>query len=168
MEEKKSPPETSQGKGGSRAILFLLILVVPAAAGGAWFMAKQSASSPAAHAADGHEQAASKLAKAQYVALDPAFVVNLSDETDSGRYLQLEVQVMSRDPAVAEAIEHHAPVIRNHLLLLFGQQKYEQLRIRADKERLQAEALAEVRKILKTETGRPVVEGLYFTSFVMQ
>ena len=33
---------------------------------------------------------------------------------------------------------------------------------------LQAQVLEEVRKIMTEETGKPVVDAIYFTSFVMQ
>lgn len=102
-----------------------------------------------------------------FIPLDPAFVINLAD-SDGGRYLQLEVQLMTRDHKVEEAVKQLAPVIRNRLLLLFGQQMSTNLRTRADKERLQAEALAEVQAIIAEATGEPGVEALYFTSFVSQ
>ena len=84
------------------------------------------------------------------------------------RYLQVEVQAMTRDPEVDAMLQAHSPRIRNRLMLLFGQQTSEKLHTRADKERLQREALAEVQAILKAETGKPGVEALYFTSFVTQ
>lgn len=52
--------------------------------------------------------------------------------------------------------------------MLFAQQNAEELITRAGKEKLQAQALAEVRKLMKAETGKPGAEQLLFTSFVMQ
>ena len=40
--------------------------------------------------------------------------------------------------------------------------------IREGKEKLRADALAEIQKVMKAETGKPGVESVFFTSFVMQ
>ncbi|WP_268606849.1 flagellar basal body-associated FliL family protein, partial [Escherichia coli] len=104
----------------------------------------------------------------QYFALDPAFVVNLNGPVDGPRYLQLEVQLMTRDPAALEAIKTHAPAIRARLLMLFSQVSPDQIADVAGKQKLQAASLAEVQKVLKAETGSNGADDLLFTSFVTQ
>ncbi|KAF0193052.1 MAG: flagellar FliL protein [Gammaproteobacteria bacterium] len=106
-------------------------------------------------------------ADANYYAFDPPFIVNFRDQAQA-RFLQVEVQVMALDPAVIETIKKHMPRIRNDLILLFSSQKYETLSTREGKEKMRDEALFEIRKILKEETGNPGVEGLYFTTLIMQ
>ena len=145
--------------------LLAAVIVSTAASGGvAWFVS-QRAVPVAAHA----EEAPKPVAKApaSYLPLQPAFVVNLQDD-EALRFLQLDVEVMARDAQVIEAVKTHMPRIRNSLLMLFGQQSTAQLVTRADKERLQAQVLAEIQNILKEETGEPGIEAAYFTSFVMQ
>jgi flagellar protein FliL len=157
-------PADSNAKKKSRTGLWIILAVVVLGAGGGggwWWKAQQ---------ADAH--AASKAAKpqrapAQYYALEPAFVVNLVD-TDAVRYLQADVQLVTRDAGTRTAVETHAPAIRNHLLLLFGQQSVAQLSQRSGKERLQAAALAEVRQVLKHEAAPDKVEAVIFTSLVTQ
>lgn len=107
------------------------------------------------------------LPPAQYIALEPAFIVNLAD-TDGVRYLQADVQLQTRDPDTVAAIGLHTPIIRNRLLLLFGQQTSQQLTGRTGKERLQAQALAEVRAVLKAQHAANKVDALLFTSVVIQ
>ncbi len=168
----KTPPDSEvQGKRGFPIVLVLVIVLLATAAGGgvAWFVAGRSA----AHAAAGDDKHAEekekekKPAPAQYMALDPAFVINLADE-DAPRYLQADIQVMTRQAEVLEQVKAHLPQIRNNLLMLFAQQKAADLRSRDGREKLQAAALAEVQKVLQAETGKPGVEALYFTSFVTQ
>ena len=85
------------------------------------------------------------------------------------RFLQITVQVMTRDPLTADLVRHNDPVVRNDLLLLFANQRYEQIATREGKERLRDEALAAVRRVVESSGGRPeLVEAVYFTSFVMQ
>lgn len=108
------------------------------------------------------------LAPPIYVALDPPFVVNFETEA-LVRFLQITVQVMTRDPLTADLVRHNDPVVRNDLLLLFANQRYEQIATREGKERLREEALAAVRRVVEAAGGRPeLIEAVYFTSFVMQ
>jgi flagellar FliL protein len=159
-------------------MLLGVALVCSAVAGGAAYMAmNKSAPKAGEHgaAAEGGETAEGAphkggehaAAPASYLGLDPAFVVNL-ESGDEAHYLQAEVQLMSRDAHALEAAKVHVPMLRNSLLLLFGQQKPADLATRAGKEKLQQAALAEVQKVLQAETGKPVVDAVYFTSFVMQ
>lgn len=104
---------------------------------------------------------------ALYFAFDPPFVVNF-DDAEQVRFLQLQVQVMARDPAVIEAVQRHDPMIRNSLLLLLNGREYQALMTRAGKEALRAECLKTVQELLRRETGKAGVEDLYFTSFVVQ
>ncbi|MGN6513090.1 MAG: flagellar basal body-associated FliL family protein [Lysobacteraceae bacterium] len=147
----------------SRALVWVVLAVVllGGAGGGWWFWQARAAGGGHAHAA--------RAAKppAQYFALEPAFVVNLAD-TDAVRYLQADVQLMTRDPATRAALEQQAPAVRNRLLLLFGQQTTQSLAQRRGKERLQQQALAEVRAVLRDEGAPDKVEAVYFTSLVTQ
>ena len=60
------------------------------------------------------------------------------------------------------------PVIRDALVSLFSNQEYSIVSNAAGREKLQAQALAAVRKIVQARLGRPGIDALYFTSFVMQ
>lgn len=148
-----NPPPKKSGK----LLWIILILVVLAGGGGgaAFLLMKPAHSGP------------KPLPPAQYIAMDPAFVVNLAD-ADTVKYLQADVQLQTRDPETAAAIALHTPLIRNRLLLLFGQQTSQQLVGRAGKERLQAQALNEVRSVLKAQHAADKVDALLFTSVVIQ
>jgi len=75
---------------------------------------------------------------------------------------------------VAGSRDHRASqsqrsIIRNDLLLLFGNQKYQAVSTLEGKEALRAQALDTVRKVVADAGGKPKrVEAVYFTSFVMQ
>jgi flagellar FliL protein len=105
---------------------------------------------------------------AQFVGLDPPFVVNFEPGA-SARFLQITAQVMTRDPHMKEFLEANNPIIRNDLLLLFGNKHVEEVSTQEGKEKLRADALQAVRHIVETEGAEPEeVEAVYFTSFVMQ
>lgn len=103
-----------------------------------------------------------------YVKLDPPFVVNF-DANGVMRFLQVTVEVMTRDAAAAELIKSNDPMIRNDLLLLFGNQQSGDITTLEGKEKLRADALGVVAKVVSAEGGEgKKVEQLFFTSFVMQ
>lgn len=102
-----------------------------------------------------------------YFTLDPALIVNF-EGGGRARYLQLGIELMTYDPKAVDAIELHAPVLRNNLILLLSDKTYDDLVTREGKERLAEAALEEVRAVLAERHGSPAVETLYFTNFVMQ
>jgi len=105
---------------------------------------------------------------AQFVPLDPPFVVNF-EAGASARFLQIAVQLMTRDPLMVEFLKTHEPVIRNDLLLLFGNKTVQDVSSQEAKEALRQSALEAVRGIITGEGGKPEnLEAVYFTSFVMQ
>jgi flagellar FliL protein len=140
-------------------------LVLAGGGAGAWFLIDQGD-------AHGKKQETVKakepLAPPLYVALDPPFVVNFDGE-QLVRFLQITVQVMTRDPATVEVLKSNDPVVRNDLLMLFANQKYEVVAARAGKEKLRSDALAAIRHVVEGGGGKADhVEQVYFTSFVMQ
>jgi flagellar FliL protein len=114
------------------------------------------------------KQEAHPKGPALYVALDPPFVVNFEAE-QLVRFLQVTVQLMSRDPATVDLIKANDPVVRNDLLLLLGNQSYATISSREGKEKLRLQSLEAVRKVVVAAGGKAdQVEAVYFTSFVMQ
>jgi flagellar FliL protein len=105
---------------------------------------------------------------AQFVELDPPFVVNF-EPGSTARFLQISVQLMTREPEMVEFLKNNTPIIRNDLLLLFGNRHVEEVATNEGKEALRKSALETVRKIVNSEGGKgEALEAVYFTSFVMQ
>lgn len=139
-------------------VVLAALMAAGLAGGGAWYYASQSTAAVSAEP---------KLLPAQYHKLDPSLVVNI-DDGGGLRYLQVELQVMARDPLVFAAVDAHAPAIRDGLLSLFGRYKYAELMAPEGRERLRAEALAVIRSAVPDQKQADTLEALYFTSFVMQ
>ncbi|WP_101927600.1 MULTISPECIES: flagellar basal body-associated FliL family protein [Luteimonas] len=152
---KKAPP-----KRGRKLLVIALVgvVVAVAAAGAFWYLRGAPAAEPV-----------SKLpAPAQYLPLSPPFVVNLDDNSAGPRYLQVEVQLVTRDPLDVVELQHHTPALRAKLLMRFAQQDAEVINTREGKEALRAQALEDVQALMTEETGAPRAESLLFTSFVTQ
>lgn len=168
--------EEEKKKGGGMKIvmivLILLIVVGGSVGGGLYFGGFFAAN----EGEEGDEEAKEEVAVAKmpaiYVALDPAFVVNFSDPDAKARFLQINASVLTRDPLVEVDLTTHVTAIRSKLSLLFSTQKEAELRTVAGQEKLAADALAVVRKIIAAESGKAPeetgVEEFLVTGMVMQ
>lgn len=157
------------------AIGVVLLLV---AGGGTWFAlgalsGDKPKSEPEEVAAEEQAPAeAEKIEKAGhkkaiYEPLDPAFLANY---TVAGRqhYLQVSLAVMARDEEAIGAVKTHMPLLRNRIVMLLSGEVFEQLQSDSGRVQLQQKLLAAIQEILKKETGKPQIEQVFFTNFVMQ
>jgi flagellar protein FliL len=163
-----SDAKPAPAKSSKKLLIIILAAVVVLGGGGAgaWFaFAGKADAEKEAEAA--HPEPVVKL-PAQFVELDPPFVVNFGPGS-SARFLQVAVQLMTRDPHIVEFLKSNNPIIRNDLLLLFGNKQVEEVSTNEGKEALREAALVAVRKIIAAEGQKPeALEAVYFTSFVMQ
>jgi len=180
-EEQPAPPK--KARGPLLLILGSALLSAALASGVTWFLAPKHA--PAATHGHAVKEEAKEDAKdeakpaededkksgpqeaALYLDMTPPFVVNLADE-EAVRFLQVEAELMARDPKVIDAAKANMPRIRNTILLLLSQQHSHDLASREAKENLQKQALAEVQKALQEENAPADIGAVYFTSFVIQ
>ncbi len=157
-----SAPAAAPAKRKGKLVMLLVLALLLLAGGGSgawWWWSSRAAPKPVAAPAP---------LPPQYLALDPPFVVNFEAE-QMVRFLQVTMQLMSRDPHTIELLKNNDPMVRDQLLMLFGNQKYEVLSTREGKESLRKQALESVRSVIGSAGGHPErVEAVYFTSFVMQ
>lgn len=153
----------------SKMLIIILCSVLAAgAAGGAVFFLTSNDDDQKQASEKGQEKKAGPKLPATYLKFDPPFVVNFENK-GMMRFLQVSIEVMTRDAATAELIRQHDPKLRNDLLMLLGGQTYETISTREGKERLRGESLKAVQDVIAAEGGKPEqIEQLYFTSFVMQ
>ncbi len=102
-----------------------------------------------------------------FIPLDPAFVVNFG-EMEQGRYLQTELEVMTRDSKVGEIMTNLMPMIRSAIILLLAHHSAETVGTAEGMDALQQQVLEAINKILETNGSAGSVEKVYFTSFVTQ
>ncbi len=146
------------------------VVVLAAAVGGTWWFMRPPPGTGPAVAGEGGAPEPTVLPVARepiYYSLEPAFVVNLQDGR-SMRFLQVQVDLMSRHKKVIELLETYSSRIRNDLIMLFSSANRDAIRTAEGREALQQEALNTVNKVLMDETGMAGIEAVYFTKFVMQ
>lgn len=102
-----------------------------------------------------------------YKTLEPELLGNIAGG-GRVRFVQIGVVLAARDARKLESVDQHMPVIRNNLLMLLSDKTYDDLISTEGKEATRAEMLESIREVLTERAGDPVVESIYFNSFVMQ
>jgi flagellar FliL protein len=153
-------------------IVGLILLLVAISVGSTLALVKLFADPAPEVAAEDAEQAPEEeqveaKKPAIYYPMQPVFVVNFLSEGRQ-RFLQAELNLLLREQDVIPALELHMPAIRNSLVMLFSDQLYEDLQTAEGKELLRQQALLSVQEVLQKEIGKPGVEQVLFTNFVMQ
>lgn len=162
--------EKKAGGGKGKLLIFIvigLLLVAISVGGTLFFLGVFDSDEVAEEGADLAEPVAEATKPAMYFPIKPAFVVNFQSRGRT-RYLQADVTVMTRNPAVFDAIQMHLPLIKNKLVMLFSGAVYEELQTDEGKELLRQQALVALQEIMQQEIGEAGVEQVLFTNFVMQ
>ena len=165
-EEEQQDEETPQGGGKLKLILIVVgaLVLIGGSVGGTLLIVGGGDDTAEAEAT---EEVAEARGDASYIDMKPAFTVNLAPEDPVG-FLQISIQALTFDDDVAADLEKHRPLIRNNLVVLFGQQKSADLRAPDGKERLQKSALEAVQSVIDKHGSGGQVDNVFFTSFVMQ
>lgn len=157
----------SGGQSRTKLILVMLVLLLVAVAGSVgatWFLLSKDTpdSEPVAAA-----PATPVRMPAIYEPLVPAFVVNFNHQGRQ-RYLQVSMTLMSRDQVALDALKIHMPLLRNNLVMMLSAQDFASLSTPAGIEVLRQQVTASVQALGQKEVGKPVVEQVLFTNFVLQ
>jgi flagellar protein FliL len=176
MAEKKQPekneaPEGEAVPGKSRKKLIIIgalvgVLVVLGAVA-AFLLLGRDKTEGAEGEVEGKKAEHHEAAVAIYESLGDKFVVTLQYE---GRqhYLQVTLNALTREAVVGEELKVHAPLIRGKLISLLGSQDFAALRTEVGKLALRDQILMTIQEILQAETGKPGIEQVFFTEFVLQ
>ena len=105
--------------------------------------------------------------KPLFVDLTPALVGNYGSGPKL-KYYKADIALKVTGKEAEEKVEHHEPLIRNQLIMLFAQQTDETLGSVEAKEKLRQEALKQVQTVLKEEEGKPLVDDLLFNNLMVQ
>ena len=171
-EQSEENEAEAEEKGGGKTKLIVAAVVLVVLGVGGFFAAPaimNMISPPAGEEEEAvAEPAANSDKPALFAPLHPPLVINFKSSDGESHFMQLTLEVMARDQAVIDEVKNHAAVIRNSLILMYGNVDYESVVTREGKEQMLADALTEIRTILEAETGKTDVEAVYFTSLIIQ
>jgi len=102
-----------------------------------------------------------------YLPMEPAFLTNFV-VNGRPRYLQVSLTLATRDKKVLDAVQTHAPLIRNRIVMLLSAEQFDVLRTRAGRDALQLKLQDAVKEVLQKEGAEGELEKVLFTNFVMQ
>jgi len=103
-----------------------------------------------------------------YQSLHPPLIVNFNDAAGDAHFMQITLEIMSRDQESINSLRDNTAVIRNALILLYSSSVYEEIQLRAGKEQMLADGLAEIQRVMLETTGESDIEAVYFTALVIQ
>lgn len=171
-DEKDGAEEGAKKGGGLKRIIILAVVclvIVGISVGGTLTVLKMT--QPPAVPVEGEEGAAEPVEEVKkdaiYFPIKPEIIVNYTARGRQ-RYLRTDITLLIRDVDVIAAIETHMPMIRNTLNMIIGGQVYQEIQTAEGKELMRQQCLQALRKNLEAEIGKPGIEEVLFTSFVMQ
>ena len=167
-DEENSSEETEEKSGGMGKMIMLggiavVMLVVGVFAGPA---IKNMISPPPAE--EEAAEAEPTAGPALYTSLHPPIVVNFKDQQGDAHFMQITMEVMSRDQGVINSVREHTAAVRNGLILLYSSAVYEEVTTNEGKEKMLADGLAKVQEVMTEVSGEAGVEAVYFTNLVIQ
>ncbi|MFW1677679.1 flagellar basal body-associated FliL family protein [Pontibacter sp. JAM-7] len=175
MAEAEEATEDAGGEGKKKSKLLLIIALIVGillvGGGGAAVAFFLLGSEP--ETAENMEPAKPEKADAIYTKVrtkegKPMFVVTLQSQDQRPHYMQLYVEAKSREQQVADALELHMPLVVARLNALFQTQRFQELQSIEGKIALRQAATDLVRELMQEKIGKPGVETILFTNFVMQ
>jgi flagellar FliL protein len=120
-----------------------------------------------ANSSEGEGEGENAAPKVAYYSLVPALVGNYGTGPKL-KFYKADIALRVTGTEAEEKVEHHEPLIRNQLVMLFSQQGDANLGDEAAKEALRQEALKQVQDVLTQEEGQPIVEDLLFNNLIIQ
>ncbi|MCG9656080.1 flagellar basal body-associated protein FliL [Vibrio mediterranei] len=148
-------------------IIIVAVLVLLLAAGGVVYWLLGSEETPASTPAAQSGGAAVPVDPISYVNIAQPFIFNVAGK-QRDRMVQIKVQLMVRGLDNEEVARYHSPLIESTLLSTFASATVEQLRSTNGRVELRDQATADVQASLSQVVGKPVVERVLFTDFVIQ
>ena len=95
------------------------------------------------------------------------FIFNVTGDRRD-RLVQIKAQLMVRGSENEQLARYHSPLIESSLLSTFASATVEQLRSPTGRVELRDRASDDIKAALNAAVGKPVIEKVLFTDFVIQ
>ena len=110
--------------------------------------------------------AATKAADYAYFGFEPSIVTNYVAVKKKMGYVRLTVELMIEDSSNYEIVEHHAPLLRDAIINIIGQQPESKVKSINGRHEIQRLCEDKVKELLEKETGKPLIKKLLFTQWL--
>jgi len=109
---------------------------------------------------------AAKAADYAYFGFEPSIVTNYVAMKKKMGYVRLTVELMIEDATNYEIVEHHAPLLRDAIISIIGQQPESKVKSINGRHEIQRLCEEKVKQLLQAETGKPLIKKLLFTQWL--
>ena len=107
-----------------------------------------------------------KAADYAYFGFEPAIITNYVAVKKKLGYVRLTVELMIEDSSNYDVVEHHAPLLRDAIITIIGQQPEAKIKSINGRHEIQRLCEAKVKNLLTKETGKPLIKKLLFTQWL--
>ncbi|MDF2153737.1 flagellar basal body-associated protein FliL [Vibrio sp. CAU 1672] len=163
-EEQLQAADAPKGKKKLLIIIIAVVLLLGGGAGAFFFMGSDE---PAQAEASKAEQPAPAGEPIAYVNIAQPFVFNVTGDRRD-RLIQIKAQLMVRGSENENLARYHSPLIESSLLSTFASATVDQLRSPTGRVELRDRATEDIKASLNAAVGKPVIEKVLFTDFVIQ
>ncbi|HDM8235464.1 TPA: flagellar basal body-associated protein FliL [Vibrio campbellii] len=154
-------------KGKSKLLIIIIAVVVLLLGGGAAAFFLMGSDEPAQAVQAEQTQAQTAAAPIAYVNIAQPFIFNVTGDRRD-RLVQIKAQLMVRGSENEQLARYHSPLIESSLLSTFASATVEQLRSPTGRVELRDRASDDIKAALNAAVGKPVIEKVLFTDFVIQ
>ncbi|NVK31757.1 MAG: flagellar basal body-associated FliL family protein [Gammaproteobacteria bacterium] len=181
MAEKNAPVVEEEEEGGKKGgmlkmmiIIIVIIILVGGAAAGVYFFMKSQLDSAQAELQEAQARLEDEMAPKKeelgepiYLEFDPEFTLNIMGEQQE-HYLTVGVSVLTYSQDTFDALNVYRPMLRNSLVIMMADARYEDLLAPEGKERLRDMAKQTITEVMDDNSQSVEIADLYFTKFLMQ
>jgi len=101
-----------------------------------------------------------------YYGFEPDIVTNYVATKKKMGYVRLTVELMVEKGNNLTIVEHHAPLLRDAIIDIIGQQDEASVKSMKGRAEIQLKCEEEVKDLLIKETGQPLIKKLLFTQWL--
>tara|TARA_R110001583_G_scaffold2382_3_gene17313 strand:- start:2756 stop:3172 length:417 start_codon:yes stop_codon:yes gene_type:complete len=114
------------------------------------------------------EEGVEQASDFQYFALEPDIITNYIKPGKKLGYLRLSIDLMVKSSSAYEAVEMNAPLIRDRIITIIGEQNESQIKSIVERDIMRQRCLTEVNEVLFEAIGIRPVYNLLFTKYFDQ
>lgn len=103
-----------------------------------------------------------------YYGFEPDITTNYVRTDDHFRmgYIRVAVEVMVPSTSDLSTIEYHAPLLRNAFIRIFSKASEQQIKSLTGRDDLRMQCLEEAQRLMRRETGEPIIRDVLFTKYI--
>ena len=101
-----------------------------------------------------------------YFGFEPDITTNYINHKKKLGYIRITAELMIKNVANLEAVEHHAPLLRDAIISVLGKEPEEKIRSLTGREEVRLKCVREIKRLLKKETGSEIIQDLLFTKYL--